>query len=234
MCGRLNLSDLDGIRQLMAQIGMPLYPDTMPRFNVAPTSSVSILRQTPAATGQRPNSNPDSRPQWQTAHWGMPIRTASGSTLTINARAESARDKPLFKPLIDGGRAVVVASGFYEWQQHGPTRRAFHFTATQAPALLFAGLWRTGLSGGTEMVILTTSANADITDVHHRMPVFLQHDNALGWLNGTLNWGDAIAPSAEGSLTRRQVASHVNDARHDHPNCLDAASSEPFTQDLFD
>ncbi len=229
MCGRLNLSDLDGIRNLMAQIGMPLFAADQPvRFNVSPGTHIPVLHRLSAE--HKPVT---SAIGWSNMHWGMPVNTRPGAPMAINARCETAHEKPLFKHLTQSQRAIVPANGFYEWLKQGRERRAFHFTASDNSALLMAGLWRRSQSGHRETVILTAAANVDMADIHDRMPVMLNADQAHRWLSGETELSAAVNQWHPGQLVRRAVATHVNDARHDASDCLDDAQAEPYTKDLF-
>ncbi|MEM7377343.1 MAG: SOS response-associated peptidase [Pseudomonadota bacterium] len=221
MCGRLNLSDLDGIRQLMAQIGMPLFQgDGLRRYNVAPSASVPVLLRDQA-----------SGPTWSAARWGFRVRTRAASRDVFNARSESVESKPLFRDQIGTHRLVMPASGFYEWARRGAERQAYHFSHCADPALLIAGLWRRDADGAIETATLTTAANSDMRGIHDRMPLLLRPTDVTRWLLG--DWQGLLDEPQPGALTARAVASHVNNARHDAPDCLAPAETEPFTPDLF-
>ncbi|MEM6987559.1 MAG: SOS response-associated peptidase [Pseudomonadota bacterium] len=229
MCGRLNLSDLDGIRQLMAQIGMPLFSDDRPpRYNVAPSAELQVLAQHNGVLGES-----DEDFSWRTARWGMPIRTASGAREVFNARSETVAEKPLFRSLIGGQRLVVPATGFYEWTRRGTAKQAYHFSPSTLPALLMAGVWRRTDEGRVEAAIVTTAANADISAVHDRMPLLLTESTVAKWLARDDSWESVMAPPPPGLIQARAVASHVNNASVDGPECLDDPETEPFTPDLF-
>ncbi|MEM9602967.1 MAG: SOS response-associated peptidase [Pseudomonadota bacterium] len=221
MCGRLNLSDLDGIRHLMAQIGMPLFQgDDLPRYNVAPSTSVPVLL-----------GDDTAEPRWARARWGFRVRTQAASRDVFNARSESIDTKPLFCDHVGVHRAVMPASGFYEWARRGAERQAYHFSHSADSALLMASLWRRDPDGRIETATLTTAANSDMRGIHDRMPLLLRPSEADRWLHG--DWRGLLSVPASGVLTACAVASHVNNAKHDAANCLAPAETEPFTPDLF-
>ena len=99
--------------------------------------------------------------------WGY--RTAG--PLVINARAETAAEKPLFRDSVASRRCVIPSTGFWEWDA---AKQKFFFTLPGETALYMAGLW-TQRDGFPCYTILTTAANASMRQVHDRMPVVLTH-----------------------------------------------------------
>lgn len=218
MCGRLNLSDLDGIRQLMADIGLPLFEDDQqtPQYNVAPTATVNVLVPRGAPTR--------SLPACQRMQWGMPI---SNGPLVINARLETLNQKPMFRSIAQQ-RALVPVSGFYEWQIQKGARHAWHFESADEPAMALAAIWRL-VESTPQLVLLTTAADELMTPIHHRMPFAVSTIQALDWLHGM--------PTSSLSNTkwhRRRVSSWVNDARNQGQDCLRDPEPIPYTPDLFE
>lgn len=216
MCGRLNLSDLDGIRQLMADIGLPLFDVDKhePCYNIAPTSLLPALFAGKA----------DMPPHWQHMQWGMPLERGP---LLINARSETAADKPTFKHLVQQ-RALVVVNGFYEWQKRNSERHAWHFQANEEPALALAALWRY-TEQGPQLALLTAEADDNMAPVHHRMPIAVGSALAQDWLQGH----HPLVPKMI-TLRKRRVSHWVDNAKHQGSRCLDEPEQQPFTPDLFD
>ncbi len=214
MCGRLNLSDLEGIRKMMADIGMPLFDtdDHQIHYNIAPTSTLQAL------------VTHETSVSWQQMHWGMPLHNGP---LVINARVETVSEKVTFKNILHQ-RALVPVNGFYEWQRRHGERNAWHFESADEPALALAAIWRLS-DEMPQLALLTTAADKCMESVHHRMPIAVGSKQALGWLSG-------IAPliSAPHQLKKRQVSSWVDSARHQGPDCLAEPVNQPHTPDLFD
>ena len=98
--------------------------------------------------------------------WGFPNFYRKG--VIINARAETAEDKPTFRPCLEAGRCVIPSAGFYEWDAD---KRKIRFYQP-GHALYMAGLYRV-YEGKPCYVILTTAANPSVADVHDRMPLVL-------------------------------------------------------------
>jgi putative SOS response-associated peptidase YedK len=123
--------------------------------------------------------------------WGLrPFRNQNYTP--INVRSETAAKR--FKRLMEGGRCLVLADGWYEWlkaEQKGQQRLPFRYTVDGGTIFAFAGVY-----DGTGVAILTTTANEIAAPVHDRMPVVLDGPEAEAmWLSG-----DVDVPEAEGLL----------------------------------
>ena len=106
--------------------------------------------------------------------WGFPLE----KSLLINARAETAAEKPMFRESVAARRCVIPATGFFEWDGE---KRKFLFTFPDNTALYMAGLY-TERDGKRRYCILTTQANDSIREVHHRMPLVLSPRQMGAWL----------------------------------------------------
>lgn len=177
MCGRYTLSTVDGpeIAQRFSLINPPS-EETLGRFNVCPTETVAAIATPGEATG---------------VQWGLrPFK--NGSFAPINVRSETASKR--FKWLMDRGRCLVLADGWYEWlkaEQKGQQKLPFRYTVDDGSLFAFAGVY-----DGTGVAILTTEANEICKPVHDRMPVILDGPEAEAmWLSE-----DVAIPEAEGLL----------------------------------
>lgn len=100
--------------------------------------------------------------------WGFP--GMQGGRNVINARAETAEERPMFRDGVAARRCVVPATGFYEWDAD---KRRYLFRMPARTELYMAALY--GVFGGeARYCILTTQANASVAPVHHRMPLVLR------------------------------------------------------------
>ncbi|MBM3581370.1 MAG: SOS response-associated peptidase [Alphaproteobacteria bacterium] len=97
----------------------------------------------------------------------------------INARAETLRQKPTFRPLL-GNRCVVPASAYFEWRQDGRARRRNRISLANEELIGFAGLF-----DADRFVIITCAPAATIAHVHDRMPVILPPESEERWLDRT-------------------------------------------------
>ena len=184
---RLSWSEL---HELMGLIGAPL--NLRPRCNAAPGQDIAVVR---AAAGGR----------WLAMlRWGLIPAWAKDPAIgnrLINARSETAAEKPSFRAAFGHRRCLIPADGFYEWQRRGRVRQPRLFGLRDGAPFAFAGLWeRWTVPEGAALresrakrepgdvvetcTILTTAANRVVAPVHGRMPVILARDAYEAWLAG--------------------------------------------------
>lgn len=108
--------------------------------------------------------------------WGFPGYQGKG--LLINARAEGVLDKPTFRDSILKRRCIIPARGFYEWNRKKEKNAFYH---DQLSVLWMAGCFRK-VQDENRFVILTTNANASVSDVHDRMPLILDTRDLENWI----------------------------------------------------
>ncbi|MBR5995229.1 MAG: SOS response-associated peptidase family protein [Eubacteriaceae bacterium] len=106
--------------------------------------------------------------------WG--IKTEGRNSLLINARSETAAERPTFRPLWLNSRCVIPASGFYEFDDKN---RKYLFTPQNAGMLYMAGML-----APSGFVIMTGDADDTVAPVHHRMPILLTAGRVVSYLNG--------------------------------------------------
>ncbi|MGA2922275.1 MAG: SOS response-associated peptidase, partial [Candidatus Sulfotelmatobacter sp.] len=108
--------------------------DWIPRYNVAPTQPVPIIRQHPK----------EPRRELSLVRWGLiPLwaKDASGAAGMINARSETAATKPVFRDALKSRRCIVPADGFYEWARTRAVKQPYCFEVNDGELFAFAGLW---------------------------------------------------------------------------------------------
>ena len=214
MCGRF--TQLHTWEELHAWFSLSGFARNLPaRYNVAPGQQVMILRAGDDGLGA------------DALHWGLVpgwTRDPDRTTRLINARVETAAEKPSFRAAWRHRRCVVPASGFYEWARTGRARQPWYFSAADDMPLALAGLWDRWASPSGEVLesfaILTMPANDCVGQVHHRMPVILERDRVRAWLDDRALPRDGYAA---GRMRCRAVGTRVNSARHDDPDCLEPA-----------
>jgi putative SOS response-associated peptidase YedK len=210
-----------------------------PRYNIAPTQMVRCVLHELGTQG----------PSLQALRWGFVPRwqrATSPSSLMINARAETVAEKPSFREAFSRRRCIVPMSGFYEWVQSTQSARGVNSTARRRqpylisprnlPMLAVAGIWNPAEAETPATVaLLTTSANADVEDVHHRMPVLLGRGQWTQWLDPRQQDRDLLArmtgPVAPQQLHHRPVDPAVNSVRAQGPELV-ASWSEPVSTDF--
>ena len=194
--------------------------DWIPRYNIAPTQPVLIIRQNPK----------EPRRKLSLVRWGLIpswAKDASGAAMMINARSETAAIKPAFRDALKSRRCLVPADAFYEWQRTGKTKQPFCFEVNEGSLFAFAGLWeRWKDPSGTwikSCSILTTTPNAVTTAVHDRMPVILDPSNYDLWLDPGMTNVDAarhlLKPYDARLMRSFPVSPRVNSVVNDDAEC---------------
>jgi putative SOS response-associated peptidase YedK len=225
MCGRFTLSS--SAEDIAEAFGVSPPAGLRPRYNVAPSQPSLVLR---GSGGARVLA-------WH--RWGLVPPWADDPAIgnrLINARAETAADKPAFRTAFRRRRCLIPASGFYEWAQAGKQKQPYHFALAGGKPFAFAGLWESWDKGGEEILscaILTTRANNVVRPVHERMPVIVPVDAYDVWLDPAVQdpaaVADLLAPYAAGRMTATPVSRRVNNPRFDDPACLEPESSSQGT-----
>ncbi len=168
MCGRYTVFDDGDIPELQVLLrhargtGLPFVTG-----EVFPSDPAIVIVQQNAA------------PLVTVMHWGY---TGVGSRLLINARAETAAEKPTFATDLALRRCVIPTTGFYEWS-HDAEKQKYLFTEPSSPLLYLCGIWRP-TENGAQFTILTTAANPSMQPYHHRMPVLLSKEAVRPYLAG--------------------------------------------------
>ena len=110
MCGRYRLSRRKQILEEHFD-SVSGTEDWNPRYNIAPTQLVPIIRQNPKQPVR----------ELSLFRWGLVPRWAKDPSVAvrmINARSETASTKPAFSDALKFRRCLVLADGFYEWLRH--------------------------------------------------------------------------------------------------------------------
>ncbi len=204
MCGRFALEKID--LAFGEAFGIPV-PECAPRCNIAPSQSVIALMNVSESGGA----------SFHSLSWGLVPFWAKDKSLAmrcINARSETAHEKPAFRAALRRRRCLIPATGFYEWKREGRTRTPFFFTpAVSSEPLALAGIWE-DWTDGTEYLrslsILTTAANTVMKPVHDRMPVILQAGAWRRWIDPAVQHpreiADLLQPCDDGFLTSRRFS----------------------------
>ncbi len=209
MCGRYALHASPEV--LALQFGLASVPAFAPRYNIAPTSQVLVVRQDGAAM----------------VKWGLVPRWAkdpSIGTRMNNARAETVAEKPSFREAFRRRRCLIPASGFFEWKLEGRLKQPYYIHPAAGELLAFAGLWERweGPGGPLETcAVITTEPNAVMAPIHERMPVILDPADYRAWLSGTVPLRPLLKPCAPARIAAHRVSRAVNGARRDDPGLVE-------------
>ena len=177
MCGRFNV-DFEAekeLKKILKELNKK-YPGMSPKSGeVFPTDTAAIL-----VDGKE-------EAKAELSVWGFPQYTGKG--VIINARSETALEKPTFRDSILTRRCLIPTSGFYEWDKE---KNKYLFESETSQVLYLAGIYKL-YKGISRFVILTTAANASMSMIHHRMPVVVEPDRMLPWLSGSMEIGGFLA-----------------------------------------
>ncbi len=213
MCGRFTLtSPPESLREAFDFVELPNLPA---RANIAPGQEILAIRL--GADGRR-------HAGW--LKWGLVPFWADDAGIgnrMINARAESAADKPAFRQAFARRRCLIPADGFYEWQKRpGGGKQPYRVARRDSAPFAFAGLWERNETAGDgpleTCTILTTEANADLAPIHPRMPVILPAEALSTWLDpqaGRAALQALLRPHPAAPLRAYPVSDRVNAVAND-------------------
>jgi putative SOS response-associated peptidase YedK len=217
MCGRFTLTATpEALNQLF-----PLFDniDLEPQYNIAPSQNVLAVRVQPGG----------EQLEAVRLRWGLVPSWADDPKVgyrLINARVETARDKPAFRAAFKQRHCLVLADGFYEWQAtKTKQKQPYHLRLRDGRPFAFAGLWENWQGNGQTLqscTILTTDANAAVRPVHNRMPVILDPARYRHWLSATggAEDYDYLGPYPAEEMMAVAVSTHVNSPKNNDPACL--------------
>jgi putative SOS response-associated peptidase YedK len=249
MCGRFTLRTPASV--IAEQFGLFEVPALAARFNIAPSQPVAVVRArsdllpgSPAAgasgtTQERAaESSPSPIPprrELALLRWGLVPSWAKDATIgsrLINARAETAAEKPAFRAAMSARRCLVIADGFYEWQRTGRAKQPYFFQLRRGRPLAFAGLWEAWRGPDHTLLetctLLTTAANDLIRAIHDRMPVILGPAAYDAWLDPGCRDPrpllPLLAPCPSDEMETFAVGNFVNSPSHESPRCIEPLS----------
>jgi len=223
MCGRYSQSQSAEIIAKAFQVDS--VPALKPRYNIAPTQSVPTVLQTSASTNR----------QFKMLHWGLIPSWAKDPKMgarLINARAETVNEKPAFRSAFRQRRCLVLADGFYEWQQQEDKKQKqpFYFRLSDGQPFAFAGLWEHWKGADGEEIesctLLTTEPNELMQPIHNRMPVILDPKDYDLWLDSEVKKPELLQPLLRSyqteEMTAYPVSKVVNKPSNDTAECINS------------
>ncbi len=234
MCGRATLTlPVDEIAEALGVPpvvhGVPT-PGPPPRYNVAPTQSMLVLRTPKGESAGRELA-------W--ARWGLVPFWATDRKIGsrfLQARSETVATTAAFRRAFTSRRCVVVVDGFYEWSHPASKKEAKvpHLVRPEEGRILpIAGVWERWRPEGEEPLescaVLTAPAGPRIATLHDRMPLVLRPHEIETWLHGSVEEAEAITrgetttfAERDASLVLTPVSTWVNDVKHDDAACIAA------------
>jgi putative SOS response-associated peptidase YedK len=229
MCGRFTLTSP---AQVLAEaFGVDPPFGLEPRYNVCPGQAVLAVRR----------ARDEERRTASYLHWGLVphwTKEAPRDVKMINARAETAADKPAFRDAFRSKRCLVPADGFFEWRSEPGGKQPYLVRLKSGAPFAIAGLWAAWRpDDGPKLescALLTTEPNELMRPIHDRMPVLLPCEIWDPWLDPAVSDVERLRallrPAPAETMEAIPVSRRVNDPRNDDAACL--VREAPLT--LFD
>ncbi|NJM05556.1 SOS response-associated peptidase [Candidatus Gracilibacteria bacterium] len=216
MCGRYTLKTSGD--ELARQFELADVPQLTPRYNIAPTQEVPVVRLR------------DEQHRLDMMRWGLIPSWAKDRSVgarMINARAETLAEKPSFRTAFRQRRCLVPADGFYEWLTQGKSKQPYHIHLADSPVFGLAGLWEFWRSPQGEPVlsctIITTAANELMQPLHDRMPVIIPAAHYTAWLDPQQPLevlSDLLQPYSAEQMRAYAVSPFVSNANNEGEACI--------------
>jgi putative SOS response-associated peptidase YedK len=222
MCGRFVQYSDPGI--YASCFDAEAFPAAAPRYNVAPTQPVLVVRKT------------DERRELVPLRWGLIPSWSKGPESgysMINARAETVASKPAYRNAFKYRRCLIPTEGFYEWRKEGRAKTPFLIRRADGEPFGMAGLWERwrGTEGETieSCTIIVTEANAVVQELHDRMPVILAPEDYAAWLDPENKDADGLRrmlrPADPAPWMLREVSRKVNSPKNDSPELIEPVAA---------
>lgn len=235
VCGRYAAATGQAGLVEVFEVDRVLAPELPANYNVAPSTSVYVIRDDASGEG--------THRELLTARWGLVPTWAKDPAIgarMINARVETAAEKPAYRQAFAKRRCLVPADGYYEWytptsddaprgRAGKPVKQPFYIHRADGAPLAMAGLlswWRPADDADWQltMAVLTTEATAELARIHERMPVLVPREHWQRWLDPTRAaqdvMDDLLAPVALQELTAYPVSTAVNSVRNNGAELL--------------
>ena len=213
MCGRFAMTDSE--EKIMNDFQIQHSKIMLePRYNISPSQDIPVIVKQNGLI------------RLETKQWGLIPFWAKTPKPMINARAETASEKPAFRHAFKKRRCLIPASGFFEWsKEDGKKQPYFIFLKDKSP-MAFAGLWEEWSAPDGKIfntcAILTVEANSYLKFIHPRMPVILKPEYGLNWLDLDVNEASLknLLIPFDSEMEAWRVTRQVNAPSFDNPDCL--------------
>ncbi len=217
MCGRFALDTTT--ETLQQTFDLVTVPESLPpRFNIAPSQPVAVIT----------NHEPQKLDFFK---WGLVPFWSKDPSIgykMINARVETAAEKPSFREAFKRRRCLIPATGFYEWTKSGSDKQPMYIHMRGHEVFAFAGLWETWKDqDGNPLyscTILTGEPNELLQNFHHRMAVILHPSDYKLWLSPDemtpAELMPLLQPYSADSMEAYEVSKIVNSPSNDVPECI--------------
>lgn len=223
MCGRFSLTaDVNAVQESFPWVNVP--PEILPRYNIAPTQPVAVVAN-------------DGKNRLDFYTWGLIPSWAKDPSIgnrMINARAETLAEKPAFRSAFRRRRCLILADGFYEWQQQ-PEKKSkvpMYIRLESGKPFALGGLWEAWHSpDGSSILsctIITTVPNELMASIHNRMPFILPEESYATWLApgeaDPRQLSTLIKPFPANKMEAYPISTLVNSPANDTPEIIKPVS----------
>ncbi|HUJ85259.1 MAG TPA: SOS response-associated peptidase [Burkholderiales bacterium] len=221
MCGRYVSPERAAIERAW-QVGRGNSNPFGRRYNVLPTTEIPILVEGSSGGLELAQARWGLIPSW----WKQDKPPA----YSINARAEEAAAKPMWRQAWRRSRCLIPAEGWYEWQAAQRTvaasgearayKQPHYIYRRDRRPVCFAGLMETSPAAQLTCAILTRAASASLAEIHDRMPVVLPDELLLRWVRADVDKAedvDGMVKLAQSNFAHHAVSTKLNSAKTDDP-----------------
>lgn len=189
-------------------------------YNVAPSQQVMAV------------VNDGNKNRLGKLRWGLIPPWAKDAKIgykMINARSETAAEKPSFRNAFKKKRCLVVADSFYEWRRKDGEKTPMRIKLKTGEPFAFAALWESWQSPDGQTInscsILTTGPNDLMESIHDRMPVILTKEGEKIWLDPNEEDIETLKallkPYNADDMEAYQVSEEVNSPKNNKPELID-------------
>ena len=189
-----------------------------PTYNAAPGQALPVI--VPVASGRT----------LALMRWGLVPSWAHDEKIgykLINARSETASQKPSFRAALRERRCLVPANWFYEWKGDRGAKIPHVIRRRDGCLFAMAGLYETWQHPDGEALrtfaVLTRSPNSLVASIHDRMPVMLREGEEAMWLSSETDPGRFLhetTPYPADEMEAYPVSRLVNSARNNSPELI--------------
>ena len=204
MCGRYTLQR--SAAEIVKDINVEIRSNFKASTNIAPSELVPVvmLEASTAIIEDCP--------------WGYKTDWTTGPKFLVNLKSETILEKRFASKPLKRGRCIMPISGFYEWKRINDKEKAPVLFEPKGQEILgIAGLIFQKADNTRQCVVLTTSPNKLLSQVHDRMPVLIDKSQWLDWIENE-DPNAAVAkyakPYKEGILKAWIVNSQISNARY--------------------
>ena len=158
------------------------------------------------------------------SNWGYTFINSNtqNKQMVINSRIETINSKLLFKDSFLKRKCIIPANGYFEWSQKEGEKKPYLIKLGDGELIYFAGVWRKEKYNDDKrrvFSIITKAANKKINQIHHRMPVVLNANNAQDYLETKDN--NLIFDNFEDvDLNFSEVSKYVNNPKNNDEKCI--------------